>query len=199
MIYSFEHLSQKLKPLFFVSILVFSLKINAYEIAGITIPNTCQLSNHTTLKLQGAGVRKKLFFNVYVGAFYAESLIKTPIEALANKGPKRMLLHIIYKDITPEKFQNVWLEGIRANNDNDTIEENQSKIDRLIKYFDHNMQKGDIITLDYLPKKGTLVTMNGKAKEMIFGDDFYTLILRTWMGDHPPGEAFQKALLTMEL
>jgi len=187
-----------IKKLFFCLALITTLPLAAYEIDDVTVPDACQLeANQPKLQLQGAGIRTKFFSDIYVGAFYASHSIKTPAEAVSDPGPKRMWVHMVYDDLTLEKFRQAWHDGIHANNDDSVVAENQKNIDKLMKSFNADMHKGDILTIDYLPGTGTRVTINKKVTETIPGDTFYTLILNAWMGENPPSEKFQKALLEL--
>ena len=57
-----------------LTMLLFGPLVSAREIAGVTIPDTAQLSpDGTTLVLNGAGVRRKFFFKIYVAGLYLPS------------------------------------------------------------------------------------------------------------------------------
>ena len=58
----------------FVAMLVIftSLEASAKKIAGVDVPQTVTIENKN-LVLNGAGIRKKLFIKVYVGALYLPS------------------------------------------------------------------------------------------------------------------------------
>jgi len=48
--------------------------LQAKEIAGINIPDTISFSDQSTkLKLNGAGIRTKFIFDIYVGSLYLET------------------------------------------------------------------------------------------------------------------------------
>ena len=49
--------------------LLLGWNVNALELAGVKLPDTVQAGN-TSLQLNGAGIRTKLIFKVYVGALY---------------------------------------------------------------------------------------------------------------------------------
>ena len=49
--------------------LFLSWNVNALELAGVKLPDSAQVGN-TSLQLNGAGIRTKLIFKVYVGALY---------------------------------------------------------------------------------------------------------------------------------
>jgi len=57
-------------------------------------------------------------------------------------------------------------------------------------------QKGDVLTVDWLPYAGTLVALNGEVKShAIPGEDVYRALLNVWLGDNPTSAGLKKALL----
>jgi hypothetical protein len=57
-------------------------------------------------------------------------------------------------------------------------------------------KKGDLINFDYTPEGGTRISVNGQAKgNAIPGEDFYSAVLRIWLGDKPADAGLKKALL----
>ena len=57
------------------------------------------------------------------------------------------------------------------------------------------MKRGDVIDLDYLPKAGTQVRINGKIQGQIEGADFYSALLNVWLGEAPADSSLKAALL----
>ena len=175
---------------------VFSIVAFALEIDNVKVPETVKIDQALpALQLQGAGIRTKFLFDIYVGAFYTEQAINSTEEALTDLGAKRMWFKIVYSDISGKQFRDAWQEGIKANNSSDVIKKYQQSIDQFINFFHQDMVKGDTLTIDYLPKIGTRVEINHKLKGVIAGDEFYSLVLSTWMGENPPSQKFQNALL----
>jgi len=89
-------------------------------------------------------------------------------------------------------------DGIRANS---PPEERQALKDRLEELRATLLairkgEEGDVITFDWRPELGTLVSVNGEAKgEAIPGDDVYRALLKVWLGDRPVSAGLKKALL----
>lgn len=176
------------------STLSFFHSLHAAQVAGIDVPPEVTVGNQT-LTAQGAALRSKFFFDVYVAAFYAVGKARTPSEALALPGPKRMWFRFL-RVVPKNKFIEAWQEGFANNNSAATLEQNKKLINIFLDLFDNDMANGDIMTVDYIPNKGTQVSLNGKVKGTISGEHFYSLVLSVWMGEHPPNQQFQKALLS---
>jgi len=57
------------------------------------------------------------------------------------------------------------------------------------------MKKGDRIVIDYLPERGTQVTVKGNLKGVIPGEDFNQALLRVWLGDEPADKGLREGML----
>lgn len=57
------------------------------------------------------------------------------------------------------------------------------------------VKAGDRVVLDYIPEKGTVVSIRGEQKGTIAGKPFNDLMLSIWLGDKPVGEKLHANLL----
>ncbi|MEQ1914804.1 MAG: chalcone isomerase family protein, partial [Sideroxydans sp.] len=57
------------------------------------------------------------------------------------------------------------------------------------------VNKGDLITLDYQPSNGTTVSVNGVARGTIAGAAFNRALLKVWLGTKPVQDDLKKGLL----
>lgn len=173
---------------------VLAVPAQAAKVAGVELDDSVQISTDTPkLVLNGAGIRKKLFIKVYVGALYLQNKA-TSVDAVLNQtGANRVLMHFLYK-VSQEKLAEGWEEGFSGNSSASEMEKLEARLsdfNRLI--VDTN--KGDVILLDYLPGKGTRVTVNGQAKGAIPGADFNKALLKVWLGNSPADSKLKKAML----
>jgi hypothetical protein len=154
----------------FLLLWVFVSSCFAAEVAGVKLPDEDQ-----KLTLNGAGLRKRAFFNVYVIGLYLPEK-KTAAADIVNApgdGMKDNLSEADMKRLEPQ------------------ISELSGTMSR-IKVAKTGMR----ITLDWLPGKGTQVTVEGKPTGAVIpGEDFYRGILRIWLGDNPVQADLKKALL----
>ncbi len=173
----------------------FSFSVFAADVSGIKIPDSAKVEGQE-LKLNGAGVRTRMFIKVYVGALYLEQKMNAADAVLGNKGVKRMALHIM-RDLKADVFSGALQDGLTANNSAAEI----AKIEDRIKEFNGiisgtgGVKKGDVVQLDYLPVAGTRVVINGDTKGAIGGEDFYRALLKVWLGDKPIDSDLKKSLL----
>jgi hypothetical protein len=160
------------------------------EVAGVEIASSVTVAGQN-LVLNGAGVRKKFFFKIYVGALYLPRRTSAAEEALGMEGPKRVLMHFVYKKVTADQLVDGWNEGFEKNR---APEDLRPLLERFNAMFG-DVRKGDEILLDYLPGKGTQVTIRGENKGLIPGEDFYRALLNIWLGDKPADKGLKKAML----
>jgi hypothetical protein len=83
------------------------------EVAGVKIDDQIKAGN-AELVLNGAGVRKLVFFNVYAMGLYLPKKTSVAAEAIAGEGRKRVALHML-RDVGAERFTSALVEGIREN------------------------------------------------------------------------------------
>ncbi|MGI9305653.1 MAG: chalcone isomerase family protein [Gammaproteobacteria bacterium] len=165
----------------------------ALEVADVSLDDTVTLDG-SALSLNGAGVRKKLFISVYIGALYVEQKSGSADEILAQTGPSRILMHFLYKKLSADKLVDAWNEGFEGNLGEAQLGALGERIAQFNALFP-DVVKGDVITLDYLPGQGTRMSVNDDAKGVVEGEDFHRALLRLWLGDKPATQSLKKAML----
>jgi hypothetical protein len=70
--------------------------VNAAEVAGVKLAERAQLGT-SDLVLNGAGLRKRVFFKVYVASLDLPEKRSSPAEILALAGPKRVSITLMRK------------------------------------------------------------------------------------------------------
>ena len=187
-----------LLKIFFVSLLFLFITCQAaaaLEVAGVKVPENISIGESgSQLVLNGAGIRKKLFIKVYVGALYLPSKQNTVAAILNAEGPKRITMHFLYKEVSAKKLVNGWNEGFEGNSTAGEVKSLQERINRFNKLF-RTVKKNDIIRLDYLPEKGTQVWINNKQMGTVEGADFNQALLKIWLGKKPADGGLKKAWL----
>ncbi|PVV17051.1 MAG: hypothetical protein B6D77_00035 [gamma proteobacterium symbiont of Ctena orbiculata] len=167
----------------------------AREVAGISLPEQIvRDADSAELVLNGAGIRKKLFFSIYLASLYLERSTSDIAEVLAVDRPARVQMQILYSEIEKEKFVSGWNDGFSANLDADKLQAVRDRLDQFNAMFE-TLQEGDLISLDYIPDTGTHVTIKGVEKGVIPGGDFYQALLLVWLGDSPISKSLKQELL----
>ncbi len=168
---------------------------NAAEIGGVRLEDRTRVQS-TDLVLNGAGVRTRIIFDVYVLGLYLPEKRTTPDAILALPGAKRVAIRML-RDVGAEQFSSALTDGVRANHS----EEEFRRLEPPLKQLAATMmelkeaRKGMAITLDFAAAQ-TQLTVDGKAAgKPVAGEDFYRALLRIWLGDKPVQEDLKKALL----
>jgi hypothetical protein len=157
---------------------------SARTVAGVTLPERVQVpGDKDELQLNGAGIRSKYMFDVYVAALYLPRPARDAEAVLTMPGAKRIAMHFLF-DISREKLLEGWREGFTFNLDPQQIEALRPRIERSYRFF-RSVRQGDTVFIDYLPDQGTCLRINGERKGCIPGADFYRAVLQVWLGKHP--------------
>lgn len=177
-------------------LMLLSVTGHAQEVAGVTLPEQVKLAD-TTLKLNGAGIRSKFFFDIYVGALYLPQITKDAETAINMPGPKRVLMHFLYKEVSRKNLIDGWSDGFKNNLSGEQFKALKAKLEAFNQLF-VTVKRGDHITLDYLPETGTRVSINEQIKGSIPGKAFYPALLRVWLGEEPADSDLKEAMLGNE-
>ena len=171
----------------------------AAEVAGVKVDERVQLGS-SELRLNGAGVRTRIVFKVYVGALYLPERKSEAAEVLAQRGAKRVSMTLL-RDLGAKQLTDALEEGVRANHSDVEIAALKERLDALVAVMNEigSAKEKTVITLDFLPESGTRVTVDGAARgKPIPGEDFFIALLRIWLGDSPVDANLKKAMLGQE-
>ena len=177
--------------------LLLSAAASAVEVNGVTVAEHVQIgSNGPNLVLNGAGVRTRLVFKIYVAALYLPAKMNSGEEILSNDQPRRLLLHML-RDLTSKELTASMIEAL-----NETLTPaERSPLESRVQQFNailetlHDLRRGTQIAIDYVPQFGTIVLVDGNEKGRIPGADFNQALLRMWIGARPRDVELRSALL----
>lgn len=168
----------------------------AVEIAGVKIDETAKVGN-TELKLNGAGIRYKAIFKVYVAALYLPEPKSTVAEVLNVQGPRRLTLSML-REVSSEAFGQSFMEGL---NKNANRAEKTKLIGQMQKFGEMfaaipELKKGDMVAVEWVPGVGSICTLNGKRVAEPFSDlAFFNVLMKIWLGENPADANLKRALL----
>ena len=175
----------------------FSTATQARQLGDVTLPDKVKVpGSDVELLLNGMGYRTKFVFKIYVAALYTETSVTTRDSVQSLKGPKRIVMHMVYDEVEREKIIDGWNDGFVENNSDEQLKSLQARIDVFNSYFS-DLKKGDVLLYDFIPGTGTRVTINGEEKGVIEGADFYAALLDIWLGDEPADDDLKDAMLGM--
>lgn len=166
----------------------------ALEMAGVSIEEQVSQADGTVLQFNGAGIRSKFVFKVYLAMLYLENPGSDRDQVIADPGAKQLIMHFLYKEVSRDDLVEAWNAGFNNNGTAAQLESLSAEIERFNSMFD-TVKEGDRIVLDYIPGTGTIVTVASIEKGTIAGREFNDLLLAIWLGDKPVGEKLRDELL----
>ena len=168
----------------------------AAELAGVKVEDAVTVSG-TKLQLNGAGIRYKGPFKVYVGDLYTTRRVSSLDDLIAAPGPKRLSMTFL-RDINSAEFGKLLTRGME---DNVSKQELSKIIPGMIKMGDifaanKSFAPGDVCSLEWDPAKGLSVYAKGKLQAEPFKDPaFYRALMSIWFGNTPADWKLKDELL----
>ena len=181
---------------FLCALFLFALTFsaNALEVKGVKVDETAQVGGNA-LVLNGAGVRQKMVFKVYVAGLYLTQKQSNANAVISDTGNKRVSMHFL-RELDAEALLKGMNEGFTDNNNAAEMLaiEPQMKQFRDMMTSAKEVKKGDLIVLDFTTA-GTQVVINGKSLGIVVGEAFNKALLRVWLGAKPVDASLKNALL----
>ncbi len=165
------------------------------EVAGVRLPDRVSVAGRD-LVLNGAGLRRILYMNLYVAALYLPERRHDTQDILNRDTPRSFQLTLL-RDVSTQQNLDVLKDGLIANNSPDEIEAIQQEVDNFLAYIRglREVPAGTAIQLNYMPGIGTRVSVNGRFLGTIPGEAFNRAMLRIWLGNDPAEGNLKRALL----
>ncbi len=179
--------------LLLMAVVVSSTAVAQKKVGGVTLPATQTFQNHS-LQLNGAGVREKLWIDLYAAGLYLDQKNQNAQEILNADKPMAIKLHIVSKLITSDKMVEAVTEGFE-NSTNGNTAPIQDEINQLLGFFREDIQKNDVFDLVYLPNKGVVAFKNGKERGVVTGKDFKKALFGIWLSNRPADDGLKDDLL----
>jgi hypothetical protein len=181
--------------LMLIGLVGFAAVASAAEVGGVKVPDSVSVAGNE-LVLNGAGVRTRVFFKVYVSSLYLPKKNADAAAVVGGEGAKRVRIDML-RNVSADDFANALSEGLKANNSEAELAAVKPQVDQLTAIMKSmgEAKQGNVITLDYVPGQGTVVTHEGKALGTIPGDAFNRALLKIWLGDRPIQADLKKAML----
>jgi long-chain acyl-CoA synthetase len=173
--------------------LAFAAGVHAVDVAGVNIPDKASVGGQD-LVLNGAGIRTKAIFKVYVGSLYVPAKVKSPADVYA-KAPRRVQLNML-RDVTSDQMLDALTEGVNDANsaaEAGAVKAQMTELGAILKGIGQ-LKEGNVLAFDFVDG-ATQVSLNGQAKGKIAGDAFNKALFNAWIGDKPVQGDLKKAML----
>lgn len=163
------------------------------EVGGVKLAQKVTIEGQN-LVLNGAGIREKMWIDLYVGALYLPKKSSNAAEIMSSGDASAIKLTIISGMITSEKMINAVNEGFE-NSTNGNTAPIKAKITQFKSFFKEEIKKGDVFDIVNVPGKGVVVSKNGKEKGVIDGADFKKALFGIWLSNKPADKGLKTAML----
>ena len=159
----------------------------ARSISGVELPEEVVVEGQA-LALRSCGVRDTLWVEHYVAAVYLPPEAPAAPDAMLDSNqPMAILLHITSTAMLPEHVPEQWREPLRKELDAEPL----SKVREAYS----NLSVGDRVRLDYSPKGGVKLSVNGAVVSETASRSLVDSLLRTWAGKDSLAGKLQRLFL----
>jgi len=163
-------------------------------INDVTLPATLK-AGESSVTLNGGGIRKKLFFKLYVGGLYlanksgdAKGIINAD-EAMAVK------LQITSGMISSENMSEAINEGFEKSTGGN-VAPLKDKISKFVDTFKRSeIVEGNVFDIVYVPGKGVESYKNGTLQSTVEGLEFKKALFGIWLCDEPADDDLKEKML----
>lgn len=191
-----SNLAARLMAASVLSVAAMAATAQPVEIEGVKFEPTAQVGG-TTLQLNGAGLRTRAIFKVYVAGLYVPQKANDAAALLAQKGARRVAITML-RNVDAETFAGALNDGLRDNHTEAQFNSLKPQIDALNANLKAvgEAKKGAVILFEFIPGTGTRVMEGGQPRGTVIpGEDFFTAVLRIWIGDKPVDGSLKKGLI----
>ncbi len=183
-----------MKRLVVILTIIMSVLTLGAQVAGVDVAET-MVVGEKELKLNGAGVRKKAFLSLYVGALYTGERAEDSSWAVEGDEEMSVQLHIVSGVISNDAMREAVEEGFESSATKEERAVLNERIEAFIEVFNEEINKGDEFIFNYLPDRGVEVLKNGVHLTTVEGLDFKRALYGIWLGDKPADKNLKKAML----
>jgi len=171
------------------------------DVSGVSLEENVTVGG-VPLHLNGAGFRKRGYFKIDVTALYLPTKM-TSLEAIeSTPGVKRVQL-TIQQDITGSQASRYFLIDFEASATPAEFAKLITEVSQVGDIYSSlpKIKKGDVVTMDWIPGKGLLATLNGTPLQAhgtpspyINSELLAKVMLRMYVGGKTPAELHDNLL-----
>lgn len=166
------------------------------DVGGVKMDDTAEVRG-SKLVLNGAGVRYKAVFKVYAAGLYLAQKQAGADEVLAAPGAKRMQVTML-RDIDANELGKLFTRGVQDNAPKEQMSKLVPGLMKMSQIFSDQKKlvAGDVFIIDWIPSTGTVISVKGVPQGEPFKEpEFFTALMRIWLGPQPADWKLKEALL----
>lgn len=179
--------------LFIFLSLLLTLPAAAAEVGGVKLDDKASVGGKE-LVLNGAGIRTKLVFKVYVASLYLPAKAGDLAGVLASN-TRRVQLNLL-RDLSADDLAGALADGIKETSSAEQAAAVKAQTDQLLSIMKSigQAKSGQVVTMDFAGTD-TRIAFDGQAKGSIAGEAFNAALMRIWLADKPVQPDLRKAML----
>lgn len=160
-----------------LAVLLAAAPAAARQVSRVELPDAVYV-NGTELRLNGAGIRRQRWIEVYVAALYLGDPSSDPEAIVAADAPRRVRL-VFLRDVDRASILNAFRQEFEASCG--------AEAPALVKQLDAlepaigDVKRGGVIEVTYAPGAGTTVT-GPRGTIVVEGKPLADALLRSWLG-----------------
>ena len=177
----------------FIAMMSFGLTSAQTEVGGVKLPNS-ETYQGKTLQLNGAGVREKLWIDLYAGGLYLSEKSSSADAIMSSDKPMSIKLHIVSKLISSDKMVDAVNDGFESSMNGNT-KPLAAEIKKFKGFFMEEITKNDVFDIVYIPGTGVTAYKNDKELGTIAGMEFKKALFGIWLSKNPADDDLKDAML----
>lgn len=146
--------------------------------------------------LNGLALHQELGNEQFIGALYSQTLSDNADTLINSNSAMRMELKIVDPaGMMIRRFSRMWIEGMAINNTNAML---TAQADNMVLFdglFKGRLEANDHIVFAHTPGQGLNISVNNVLLGNIADDQFFPMLLRTWIGRVPLSSTYREDLL----
>lgn len=167
----------------------------ADTVAGVTLEERVSVGNEELI-YNGAGLRKRFFFKLYVGSLYVPENLKggSGDDIVDADAPMMIQLNILSDLLTRDKLVSALKDGLNKSTQGNTAPiEAQTRI--MLDALSEPVRPGQVYQLIYQPEAGTEVRLGDETLAMAPGLLFKQALFGIWLSNAPAQASLKTAML----
>ena len=185
-----------MKKLFITLIVLLGMQSSFAQtkVGDVTLPGKKQYDSHELI-LNGAGMREKLWFDLYAAGLYLNKKNKNASSIVSAN--EEMAIHMVIQSsiLSNKKMIGALRDGFEETNSAAAIRKIQPKIETFISYLKDEINVDDSYDIVYTPSSGSQLYKNGKLLGAIEGMDFKKALFNIWLANEPVDDDLKDNLL----
>lgn len=179
-----------------LSFFLFANVASAKVVLKKDIPDTLTFDDKELI-LNGAGVRSKFVYDLYIAALYLKEPSTDPVAIMEADETMALRLYITSDLLTEKRFIKYTYKGFKksTNNNLGAIDE---QVQTLLNSFEGAVNKGDMFEFVYKPGIGTEIYRNGEKRAVGTSLEFKKAFWGIWLSKKPVTVMLRNQMLGIE-